>query len=172
MGSTKAANRSYYIRNREKFLAAAKLHYKKNKKKYDEVARIRYLRIKKENPEKIKHQSRKSYFKTRDKHLEWHREHHQQMRIDLLHQLGGCVCATCGYSDWRALQIDHVNSDGAEERRKGATMRDSVGRRKEILANKDRYQILCSNCNWIKRYEKKESRKKGPIPPGLFDVKK
>ena len=167
----KLQNKDYYVRNREKCLEASRIRYEKNKERYSAVSKVRYLRIKVENPEKIKLQSRRSYFKTRERRLEWHRKHHQQMRIELLHALGDCMCKRCGYSDWRALQIDHINGDGAIERRKGATMRDSVDRRKEILADKGRYQILCANCNWIKRYENREAREKGPIPEELRAVK-
>lgn len=60
----------------------------------------------------------------------------------------GHACARCGFSDLRALQIDHVNGDGAKERGRNQAFY------KRILADDGgRYQILCANCNWIKRHE-------------------
>lgn len=55
---------------------------------------------------------------------------------------------TRGCTDMRCLQIDHVNDDGYvdQENRKPITflrlvLEDTLGR----------YQLLCANCNWIKR---------------------
>lgn len=64
----------------------------------------------------------------------------------------GMVCVKCGFSDKRALEIDHVNDDGAEDRRKGSKNRATLHRR--VIANPVRYQRLCSNCNNIKEYER------------------
>lgn len=68
--------------------------------------------------------------------------------------LGG-VCRRCGFSDPRALQIDHVNGGGKAELKKY-----SGGSRtylkKVCAAPPGEYQILCANCNWIKRHENGE----------------
>lgn len=75
-----------------------------------------------------------------------------------VYDLYGRTCARCGFSDIRALQLDHVKNDGFKCR-----VRRSDGRRvtrthpswydavKNYQPNK--YQILCANCNWIKRHE-------------------
>lgn len=65
----------------------------------------------------------------------------------------GAFCAHCGFSDKRALQIDHINGGGNVERKKFS---NAWGFRKHVMANLDKYQILCANCNWIKRWEKGE----------------
>ena len=76
----------------------------------------------------------------------------QRLRRRMLDALGG-KCLRCGFDDWRALQIDHVNGDGRSDR-------DRVGNRnryfKAVVSSPDRYQLLCANCNWIKRYEQQE----------------
>src|SRR3990167_1809885 len=60
--------------------------------------------------------------------------------------------------DIRVLQIDHVNGGGTKEISKWRS--NSMGYYKYIIENfsnlNGKYQLLCSNCNWIKRYEKKE----------------
>lgn len=67
----------------------------------------------------------------------------------------GCVCCHCGFSDKRALQIDHVNGGGTAEQRRNnysaATLYRAV-----LKDTSNRYQVLCANCNWIKRSENKE----------------
>lgn len=80
------------------------------------------------------------------------REHYRLLRLKVLALLGD-KCIICGFSDERALQIDHVNSDGFKERKiSGTTFFYHVLNNLES----ERYQILCANCNWIKRREKNE----------------
>jgi hypothetical protein len=80
------------------------------------------------------------------------RKKYRALRDAALAALGGC-CARCGFSDKRALQIDHVDGGGAVERRTKAP----VTLYKEIAAGgSEGYQILCANCNWIKRHENAE----------------
>jgi len=80
----------------------------------------------------------------------------RELRNRVLEYLGG-KCRKCGFSDRRALQIDHVHSDGKTERtgEKGLSPSRFYER---VLATKPntRYQLLCANCNWIKRVERKE----------------
>lgn len=68
--------------------------------------------------------------------------------------LGG-LCVKCGFSDKRALQIDHINGDGINDRRK-TFGRYHVRVVESVIAKENKYQLLCANCNWIKRFENKE----------------
>jgi len=88
-------------------------------------------------------------------HPEYQRERSSRIRHQLIQYMGG-KCVTCGYSDERALQIDHVNGGGVKELRsltKGKyykqVMNDQTGK----------YQLLCANCNWVKRVENQECRR-------------
>lgn len=67
--------------------------------------------------------------------------------------LGG-VCAKCGFSDFRALQVDHPNGGGSKH------IRDISWslRYRDILTNPQNFQLLCANCNWIKRAEQNEAK--------------
>lgn len=67
-------------------------------------------------------------------------------------------CARCGFSDVRALQIDHVNGGGRKELSKnGNTVKYLKGVIDSFLKKENKYQLLCANCNWIKRVENDES---------------
>jgi len=68
----------------------------------------------------------------------------------------GLKCSHCGFADPRALQLDHKKGNGAEERRK---IKDTERYYKHIYENIEEYQVLCANCNWIKRVELKEGKK-------------
>ena len=80
-----------------------------------------------------------------------------RIRTALLAALGD-KCCQCGFSDRRALHIDHVFSDGAAERKA-----HSGGQLwYHMLKNVDsgRYQILCANCNMIKKIVAQETPRK------------
>jgi len=73
-------------------------------------------------------------------------------RVQALIKLGA-ECVRCGYDDIRSLHIDHKNSDGKKER----SIRRTINRKIILgLVDISRYQLLCANCNWIKRLEKNE----------------
>ena len=71
---------------------------------------------------------------------------------------GDIHCAHCGYSDIRALELDHINGDGNIHRRKLSGRSYSGGGTVTYLDLKKKgfpngYQVLCRNCNWIKYIE-------------------
>ena len=89
------------------------------------------------------------------------------IRLRVILKLGD-ECTKCGFRDRRALQIDHIDGSGY---RLNKRYRNVFGRSggssqkiyRDILnGNVNNFQLLCANCNWIKRVEKQEwvSRKK------------
>jgi len=81
-----------------------------------------------------------------------------KMRVAALEILGN-KCCKCGFTDTRALQIDHINGGGVKDR-KNTTGNFSKKVIESFLNKENKYQLLCANCNWIKRFENKEIRKK------------
>lgn len=71
-----------------------------------------------------------------------------KLRVDILIGYGGhCVC--CGENQEEFLALDHVNNDGASERRNGLrTEKLYAMARREGYPSK--YQLLCHNCNFAK----------------------
>lgn len=63
------------------------------------------------------------------------------------YDLLGNKCAKCGFDDWRALQVGHIEG-------KGHTT--GFQTYKAVIKDPSKYQLLCANCNWIKRHEEKE----------------
>lgn len=76
----------------------------------------------------------------------------QERRRKVLAILGD-VCVRCGFSDERALQIDHVHGNGSKEYGGG---KGRVPMQRILRGETEDYQLLCANCNWIKRAENKE----------------
>jgi hypothetical protein len=99
--------------------------------------------------------------KNRDAHREAQRAHRYAVRREILDLLGGQKCVHCGYDeDWRALQIDHIHGGGSKDIRTSSGDSNLWALRGWIAENLDDakriYQVLCANCNWIKRYENGE----------------
>ena len=99
---------------------------------------------------------RRHHLETRDKKLARGRELYWKARVNLLGIFGG-KCKRCGFSDIRALQIDHIRGGGTKERKSGGRNGKNLYYKlmKEIsLVPEDtlkKYQLLCANCNYIKR---------------------
>lgn len=83
----------------------------------------------------------------------------RRIRKAFIKELGG-ICETCGFEgDYRAFQIDHVAGNGRTERALIGTPQKTRARL-YILAHRDEYQLLCANCNQIKKIKEKEYGKK------------
>ena len=67
--------------------------------------------------------------------------------------LFGRKCRECGFDDIRALQIDHVQNDGALERKVFGRGGSRTFLRKVLKDTDGRYQLLCANCNAIKQLQ-------------------
>lgn len=104
----------------------------------------------------------REYRKRHPEHAKRNTFYNMQIRLRLMEVLGGKVCSSCGYNkDARALQIDHKSGGGAHEVRsfKGNITMYRVYMKNPELARK-KLQVLCANCNMIKRHELKESVRK------------
>lgn len=94
----------------------------------------------------------------REKMKAYSRNHNLNLKLSALDILGG-VCKECGFDDHRALQIDHINGDGAKDKK--IVKSNYYWSVIESTRKKEKkYQVLCANCNWIKRFENKEVTKK------------
>lgn len=82
----------------------------------------------------------------------WRRESMRKWRERSITALGG-ACRCCGETDIRFLAIDHVNNDGAYERRElKLTSFKFYYYLKRVGYPRDRYQLLCHNCNMTKQF--------------------
>ena len=84
------------------------------------------------------------------------KEYVKRRREILIHALGG-KCVECAFDDIRALQVDHINGGGSRERKKGEVSDTKI--LESFLKKENKYQLLCANCNWIKRFKNGEHKK-------------
>lgn len=97
--------------------------------------------------------SRQKYKKAHKKEFKKYKMFSNKELRSLVMCLLGERCAKCGYSDSRALQIDHIDGGGSKERRE-------IGARGILIKILEHgisgYQVLCYNCGQIKRIENRE----------------
>ena len=86
-------------------------------------------------------------------------KYRRQLRDDIFQWLGN-ECNECGFDDPRAFQIDHLNGGGRQHRK---SMNDSpTVYLRYVLEHLDEFQLLCANCNQIKRIESELERGASP----------
>ena len=88
-----------------------------------------------------------------DSHLVACRESYYKAKEKVFDHYGR-KCKGCGFDDPRALSIDHKDSDGADHRRKlgGVNFYRWLVRQ----GFPDNFQVLCMNCQFIKRHDNHE----------------
>jgi len=104
--------------------------------------------------ERLNQQSLKYYHDNRDERLVYERRQRAEERNRVLMFLGG-KCEWCFINDSRLLHIDHVNGGGLKEKL-------TIGQRgilRRVLTNPQDYQLLCANCNTLKRWFELEEYK-------------
>ncbi len=94
----------------------------------------------------------------RDKRKAYSRANKCKLKTEVFVQYGGATCICCGEDEVFVLALDHVNDDGATERRKllGENQVSGTGTGNEFyrylkrmqFPNKDKYRVLCMNCNF------------------------
>jgi RNase P subunit RPR2 len=107
------------------------------------------------HPEKVKEYS--------EKLAEDNRKIRKKLKEEIYHMLGNkCSNPNClvpnGCRDVRCLQIDHINGGGQKSRKQFQAnyIKYYTFVLQQLKAGSKDYQLLCANCNWIKRVEAKE----------------
>lgn len=120
----------------------------------DKEARNTYNRKwKAEHPEK--RYAKTHPMESRMYQRKWQKESRERIKLETLHLLGN-KCVKCGFLDIRALEIDHINGDGYIERRGCSSWKRYHVILQNIKNNSKNYQLLCANCNRIKKEENHE----------------
>ena len=107
--------------------------YSKNKEKARALKAENMRRYRQENPLKYRAQSRQAKRRLREK----------------LHFIYGASCVLCGFSDIRALTLDHVLKNGSAERTRLGER--GVYLRALLPEHRHEYRTLCMNCQFIVR---------------------
>lgn len=150
-------DKAYYKKNRENIREQQRQWYLKNRENIKARAKARYDRLKEENgPDYHNMLWRNAYRNKPEQYRQQGKIRRARQRTALLEAAGGARCVRCGFADARALQIDHISGGGCKERVARPQLVKSKYLREDVLANPGKYQVLCANCNWIKKDENKE----------------
>lgn len=98
--------------------------------------------------------------RNREKLRQASRARTRRLKLEAL-SVYGMVCRRCDFGDDRALQIDHVNDDGAAERKLNGGQGFAGWNFYAYLKRRgwpSGYQTLCANCNAIKLAESRSRR--------------
>ena len=116
-------------------------YYQKNKEKLSERKKRRWREA---TPEQ------------RDKYRMENRRYKWEIKKEVLTYYGNgtLACVYCGYTDIRALTLDHINNNGAQERKSRKELEwGGVPFYRWLRRNSypKGYQTLCMNCQVIKK---------------------
>ena len=158
-------HKRYYQEHRKQQLEYSKQYYinhpecreqkREYRKEHPEQRKEYSKKYRQEHREHINEYGRKWKREHREQVGEYNRKYYEDFRQKIIKKYGS-KCVRCGFSDARALQIDHVHGGGAKEVKKLSSLQFL----NRVLTNTNKkYQLLCANCNWIKRYENGEMNK-------------
>ena len=107
------------------------------------------LRYRENHREELRARQHEYYWSNREKRLVSCQASHRRKRLALIAIMGG-KCVQCGFSDVRALQVDHPNGNGKKHR---ASFKNLTIFYQYVREHPKEFVLLCANCNFIKRVE-------------------
>jgi hypothetical protein len=145
----------YYARHREDRL-----------KKSRDYRRVQYALLTEEEKEEIRQKNRERYLKNYSKNEDYRIKNRSKEKMwykglrDKVFKLLGNKCVNpfniehsdIFLTDVRCLQVDHIHGGGYKQRKQMTTKQYF----EYILEHPNEFQLLCANCNQIKRYANDE----------------
>ncbi len=127
---------------------------KEYKKQWDETHKDYHRQYRMKNKERIKLSKRK-YYETHKEYTCFISRIQRTKTRDSIFKILGYRCVKCGNTDIRCLQFDHIKGNGNKKRGnyKGSAYYPVLLKLQNL---KEEMQVLCANCNWIKRNENHE----------------
>jgi len=151
--------KEYYQKHGEELREKRKLYYQQNKDK-ERVAHKDWVEKNREHVRVYNRKYSKVYRQENKEQIEAVRQTwRSKLRIDVLTYYGNgkLACVACGENRLPCLSIDHINNEGAKERRE---IKPKRGKRfsgmdfYSWLKHNNYplgYQTLCMNCQWVKK---------------------
>ena len=145
-------SREEYLRKKREYYHNNKEHFKKywrEHRKESQVHKDKYkAKLKREHPEEYKRKEREHYL-----------AYSKRLRDETFRHYGNdeIRCAHCGESRLACLSIDHIAGGGnkhRKERKSGGGINFYSWLKRQGFPKG--YQVLCMNCQWVKRVTNNE----------------
>ena len=167
--------RQYYLKNREHLLSYGKQRYRlhretilaKDRERYyrdiditRDERRVQVAKWRVINRERHLANERERYQKVKEYRRLWRIKNRFEVKLEVFTHYGNnkCACVKCGESRLACLSIDHINGGGNKDRGK------RLGHDFYSYLRKCNYplgfQTLCMNCQFVKKVENSELRRK------------
>lgn len=127
-------------------VAARKRYRKKNAAKIKQITRAYHEKNREQIAARMRAYRERTKEDRRPKDAAYQRNARKRLRAEMLAALGG-ACACCGESEPLFLDMDHINGDGAEHRRRVGTSLSLLYAVRREGWDETKYQLLCCNCN-------------------------
>lgn len=106
------------------------------------------------NKERLREYRRKYWNEHREHQLDIMRRRSRNLRQEVIDAYGG-RCACCGTMEYEFLCLDHINGGGRKHRLETKSSRTTIyWQVKQDGFPKDKYRLLCWNCNAAKGIHK------------------
>jgi hypothetical protein len=148
-------NRAYHWAHRDELLQQKRVRWDKTKEQVNSARRLNYANDVEYRSAALQRNnvSRETY---RSVTLQRNKNTRDQLKLQVIqHYSPGMKCIKCQFADIRALAVDHVNGGG----KKHVKEIGGVGRFYRWLVEHnfpEGFQVLCMNCNMLKRWENGE----------------
>lgn len=130
-GGKVEALKRYREKNKELLRERHRAEYQRNKERYKEFS----SKYRKENKDAVNAYNR-----------EYGRKFRARIRAEMILAYGK-VCSCCGEAEPMFLELDHINNDGAKNRKlHGNQFQEWLFLQKQAWP-KENHQLLCANCN-------------------------
>lgn len=94
---------------------------------------------------------KKADIKRKVAQLQHLKDKRQELKLAIFEAYGGVKCNCCGNTRKECLQVDHINGGGCKHLKSFPSNNSFYGWLKKS-GYPEGFQILCANCNWIKRF--------------------
>lgn len=96
-----------------------------------------------------------------DRIQEYHQRTHAKLKESVIniYSDGEAVCSRCGQGDIDVLCLDHINNDGAMDRRHRVVVGTRLYKQLRDHDYPNGFQVLCYNCNFKKHLEVNRARR-------------
>lgn len=140
-------HKKWYLQNRENQIRKSGERQKKFRKEISAKQLARYHATKTSESMAIRsEQQKKRYWANPEAARAIATNYRRLLRHEFLTEYGG-KCACCGETEFAFLTLEHIFRDGNIERKQFRTTHQLLRQLKKQGWPKDRYEILCFNCN-------------------------